>query len=98
MCSHVVNSKNFFVNDATEDVRFKGNPLVTGGPKTRFYARALLYSPKKEILGSFSIVDFKPRAFSAREEEQLLALAIETFFQHCHTLTLRRTVPGRDSD
>jgi GAF domain-containing protein len=81
-CSHVVNSKNhrkcFVVNDATEDVRFKDNPLVTGGPKIRFYAGAPIYSPEEEILGSFCIIDYEPRAFSAREEEQLLLLASET--------------------
>jgi GAF domain-containing protein len=81
-CSHVVNSKNpnrcFVVNDATEDIRFKDNPLVTGGPKIRFYAGAPLYSPEREILGSFCIIDFEPRAFSARMEEQLLAIANET--------------------
>ena len=48
-CAHVIqstNSKVAVVPDATQDVRFQENPLVTGPPNIRFYAGAPLLSPE----------------------------------------------------
>ena len=49
------------VPDATKDDRFKDNALVTGGPEIRFYAGVPLLTPEGEKVGSFCIIDTKPR-------------------------------------
>lgn len=59
------------VLDATQDPRFYDNPLVTGGPKIRFYVGAVLKSGGVPI-GTLCLVDPKPRAAFGRSERTLL--------------------------
>ena len=66
------------VPDATKDDRFKDNPLVTGGPKIRFYAGAALISPEGARLGSFCVIDSKPRPdLTLKQKEMLESFATE---------------------
>ncbi|HZF44660.1 MAG TPA: GAF domain-containing protein [Sphingomonadaceae bacterium] len=51
----------FVVPDSAKDVRFASNPLVTGNPGLRFYAGALLETPKGLPLGTVSVLNTKPR-------------------------------------
>lgn len=50
-CAHtILNKQNIMtVPDATMDVRFKDNPLVTGPPHVRFYAGANLVCPEVSL-------------------------------------------------
>lgn len=71
-CAHVIQSTNSavaVVPDATKDVRFQDNPLVTGPPNIRFYAGAPLLSPEGYKLGTFCILDRKPRPEGLTKEE-----------------------------
>lgn len=83
-CQHVVKRKErlgpMIVEDATTDPRFKANPLVTGETNLRFYAGAPLRSPEGDNLGSFCIIDFKPRKLSHAQLRRLEAFAQETVF------------------
>ena len=63
------------VPDATLDPRFRDNPLVTGGPKLRFYAGAPLRTPEGHPLGALCLLDYQPRDFTPAEQELLLELA-----------------------
>ena len=66
------------VPDATKDDRFKDNPLVTGGPKIRFYAGAPLISPEGARLGSLCVIDTKPHPdFTFKQKEMLQSFATE---------------------
>jgi len=62
-CAHAILSEHdlFIVPDTLEDPRFKSNGLVTGDPNIRFYAGAPLITPGGYKLGTFCIIDVKPR-------------------------------------
>jgi GAF domain-containing protein len=86
-CAHVIQRKEraptvMVVPDATQDVRFKDNPLVTGGLKVRFYAGAPLISPEGPKLGTLCILDFKPRpeGLTKTEQNRLIAMAEEVVY------------------
>jgi PAS domain S-box-containing protein len=71
-CAEAIEKKElFFVEDAQKDARFASLPMVTRGPKIRFYAGAPLISPKGHVLGMLSVLDKKPHKL---KKEQRLAL------------------------
>jgi GAF domain-containing protein len=81
-CAHTIQLKDRYdvlvVPDATKDDRFKDNPLVTGGPKIRFYAGAPLLSPEGPRIGAFCIIDYKPRPEGLTVQEILLLQTFST--------------------
>ncbi|TZG27888.1 diguanylate cyclase domain-containing protein [Sphingomonas montanisoli] len=86
-CQHVIAlDRPLVVTDATRDVRFAMNPLVTDGPKIRFYAGVPLRivrpdgNGERYPVGTLCIIDDKPRDFASAALAQLSELAgvIET--------------------
>ena len=88
ICAHaILQHELFIVSDTTQDARFADNPLVTGDPKLRFYAGALLTTPQGFPLGTLCVLDTKPRTL---DEHQISAL--QTLGSHVmNMLELRRT-------
>ena len=76
-CAHAIlnPAELLVVADASHDERFHDNPLVTGGPRFRFYAGQPLLSPDGHALGTFSIVDREGHAFSDEQRAALRDLA-----------------------
>ena len=82
-CAHAVMPDApdvFVVLDATQDERFKDNPLVTGGPLIRFYAGAPLLvsvgSGQIVRLGTICVIDTVPREeFSVMDKQSLMDVA-----------------------
>ena len=78
-CAHAILSSldMLIVNDATKDERFAANPLVTGGPKIRFYAGVPLVTPENQKLGTLCIIDVKPwpQGLSLNQKQNLLELS-----------------------
>lgn len=78
-CAHVILNKYkiLVVPDATQDFRFKDNPLVTGGIKIRFYAGAALVSPEGYKLGTLCIISPKtrPEGLSSSQQAMLHEMA-----------------------
>jgi len=74
-CSHAIIKPDsaFIIPDSRIDDRFKDNPLVTGNPNIVFYAGIPLVSNNGYGLGTFCIIDVKPRELT---EKQLSALNI----------------------
>jgi len=63
------------VPDAQADDRFSANPYVTGEPHIRFYAGAPLVTQPGIRIGSFCILDTKPRTMTETEIATLSGLA-----------------------
>jgi len=75
-CGHAILASDIFeVPDATQDVRFADNPLVTEAPHIRFYAGAPLSSPDGFRLGTLCIIDTEPRQLAAADRRMLRDLA-----------------------
>jgi len=88
-CSHAITNPGqaFIIPDSRLDDRFKNNPLVTGNPNVIFYAGIPLVSNSGYGLGTFCIIDNKPRELT---EAQLNALNILAG-QVMNLLELRKT-------
>lgn len=76
-CSYTVLSDRVnYIPDASKDERLKSNPLVAGEPHIRFYAGAPLIAPNGQRMGSFCVIDDKPRHdFSELQQSMLKDLA-----------------------
>lgn len=75
-CAHaIVGREPLVVNDATRDVRFQANPLVTGDLGIRFYAGVPLQCGEGSAMGTLCVIDQKPRELSGREIDLLRDLA-----------------------
>ena len=76
-CSYtILNDGVCLVPDATRDLRFHGNPLVTGLPSIRFYAGAPVHSDEGFRIGTLCLIDNKPRNdFGTIKQGQLIAMA-----------------------
>lgn len=82
ICAHAILQKDFFVvPDTLEDPRFANNPLVTGEPYLRFYAGALLETSDGYPLGTFCVLDYKPRQLTQEQIDLLSTLARQVMMQ-----------------
>jgi len=80
------------VPNLTKDARFDCNPLVTGEPRLRFYAAALIETPDGLPLGTLCVLDDEPRDLTDDQAFTLITLAREVMSQ----LELRRAIAERD--
>lgn len=66
VCAHAIlePEKPFIVEDLSKDPRFATNPLVTKKPYIRFYTGIPLIDREKIPLGTFCVIDRKPKALS----------------------------------
>lgn len=76
LCASAILSDDFYlVEDARKDPRTLANPLVAGDFGLRFYAAIPLKMREGHNLGTFCVIDRKPRRMSARKQKILEDLA-----------------------
>ena len=77
VCAHAIldPEKPFIVGDLSKDPRFATNPLVTGEPYIRFYAGIPLVDREKIPLGTFCVIDRKPKELSELQIAMLRKLS-----------------------
>jgi phosphoserine phosphatase RsbU/P len=76
LCAHAILQPDLFVvPDTTKDTRFCDNPLVTGEPRLRFYAGALLETPDGLPLGTICVLDYVPRDLNEKQRALLRLMA-----------------------
>ena len=75
-CAHAILGPGpLDVPDAGSDPRFADHPLVTGGPRLRFFHRVPLTTAEGMALGTLCVMDRAPRALAAGQKLALQALA-----------------------
>lgn len=75
-CAHAICGQEVMVvPDASRDMRFAENPLVTQHPKIRFYAGAPLQDGEGHTLGTLCVVDTTPRQIDDEQRTVLQDLA-----------------------
>jgi PAS domain S-box-containing protein len=65
------------VTDSTEDERFKSLSLVNSDPFVRFYAGLPLADQHGFVIGTLSVMDYKPRTLTPSQSKALTLLAEE---------------------
>ncbi|MDO7743357.1 MAG: GAF domain-containing sensor histidine kinase [Pedobacter sp.] len=78
-CTHAIASSEdiLIVQDATKDVRFADNPMVTGPTKLVFYAGVPLVNEEGYALGTICVIDQKVHDLSAEQVAALKSLAVQ---------------------
>ncbi len=75
-CAHTILQEDVLeVQDARQDPRFVGNPLVVGPPGIRFYAGAPVRLEDGSSVGSLCVIDRVPRKLSSEQLDILRQLA-----------------------
>lgn len=82
-CAHAIHHSGQLleVEDALEDQRFAGNPLVTGDPHIRFYAGMPIVDAAGLALGTLCVIDRKPRVLKQAQRQALKALSRQVMAQ-----------------
>ncbi len=76
-CAHAIEVSDalLVIEDATLDVRFASDPLVTAAPHLRFYAAAPIVTAAGAALGTVCVIDTRPRQISDAQRDALAMLA-----------------------
>lgn len=99
-CGHAILGDDLFIiPDASKDVRFEDNPLVLDEPNIRFYAGVPLKSISGDPLGTFCIIDSKPRTLNSLQIRSLKDLAFlaerEIAIDQISTFDTLTNIPNR---
>lgn len=71
----ILRDEPLIIPDVREHPIGRDHPMVTGAPFIRFYAGVPLAGPRGKKIGTFCLVDIKPREFGPEQVERLVAFA-----------------------
>jgi diguanylate cyclase (GGDEF)-like protein len=77
-CSHAIMNPRelLIVEDLAADPRFAAHPMVAAAPHLRFYAGAPLVGAGDLAIGTFAVLDVRPRTLGARDRAALTDLSV----------------------
>lgn len=82
ICNHTMWSDELVeIIDASQDERFINNPLVSGGPKIKFYSSVALKTSEGIPLGALCVIDDKPKQLTDNQRFALQALGNQVMAQ-----------------
>ncbi|KAJ3163631.1 His Kinase A domain containing protein [Geranomyces michiganensis] len=100
LCSHSIlrhDGKGLVIYDTLKDWRFANNPNVLNTPFVRFYASANIITPEGHNLGSFCIMDAKPRKRFSRRDMNGLASFSQMILRDLDAWVLEKELAERDA-
>jgi phosphoribosyl 1,2-cyclic phosphodiesterase/CheY-like chemotaxis protein len=76
LCAHAILGRDVMeIPDTLADPRFAENPLVSGGPRLRFYAGMPLTLADGSRVGTLCVADYRPRRLDEAELDELRRVA-----------------------
>ncbi|KAL4946485.1 hypothetical protein BDV06DRAFT_182626 [Aspergillus oleicola] len=84
----IANNTRYVVLNFAKEEEYKDRPYVIGWPFMRFYAAVPIKTPAGHVLGSYSIVDDKPRSDFGNTEVDALQEIADAIAQHLETVRL----------
>ena len=76
LCQYTIHrNEPLIIPDTQLDPLARTHPMVVGDPLLRFYAGIPLKGPRGQKIGTFCLLDLKPREFSDEEVARLVAFA-----------------------
>ncbi|KAJ5099052.1 hypothetical protein N7532_006053 [Penicillium argentinense] len=82
------NRTRYVIKDFTKEDCFKDRPYVREWPHMRFYAEVPLTSPSGYVLGSYSVVDNKPREHFGDEDIEALQEISDAIGNHLENVRI----------
>ncbi|KAF2449336.1 hypothetical protein P171DRAFT_480425 [Karstenula rhodostoma CBS 690.94] len=82
---HYARHPSLVINDLTLDERSKSYRFVTGAPYSRFYAGVPIRSPSGHNIGTYCVLDDKPRNGLSHFEMRFMKDMADTIMRHLET-------------
>lgn len=86
----VANTSRYIIHDFKKDPVYVDRPYVTGFPYMRFYAEVPLKSPSGYVIGSYCVVDDKPRDNFSDEEVGVLSEIAAVIANHLELFRMKQ--------
>ncbi|PBP15573.1 M3R8, histidine kinase-group I protein sequence [Diplocarpon rosae] len=90
------NQECYIMNDMSAIDWLKKRPYVVGWPYMRFYAEVPIHSPTGHVIGTFCVVDNKPRHAFDRKGIDILKEIASSIMNHLDLVAMQRNLQQAD--
>jgi GAF domain-containing protein len=82
LCARTIEQdRTLVIADASTDPEWRDHPLISGGPKVRFYAGHPVCTADGWRIGTLCLMDDQPRTFTENDVQALRRLATQVQMQ-----------------